>query len=48
MNNKDVRYEIKNNNSSLGIEILDFDYNDIFDEKRSFCYQQESACKTIS
>jgi len=34
MNNKDVRYEIKNNNSSLGIEILDFDYNDIFDEKR--------------
>ena len=35
MNNKDVRYEIKNNNSSLGIEILDFDYNDIFDEKRT-------------
>lgn len=34
MNNKDVRYEIKNNNSSLGIEILDFDYNDIFDKKR--------------
>ena len=34
MNNKDVRYEIKNNNSSLGIEILDFYYNDIFDEKR--------------
>ena len=34
MNNKDVRYEIKNNNSSLGIEILDFDYNDIFDENR--------------
>lgn len=34
MNNKDVRYEIKKNNSSLGIEILDFDYNDIFDKKR--------------
>ena len=34
MNNKDVRYEIKNNNSSLGIEIIDFDYNDIFDKKR--------------
>ena len=34
MNNKDVRYEIKNNNSSLGVEILDFDYNDIFDKKR--------------
>ena len=34
MNNKDVRYEIKNNNSTLGIEILDFDYNDIFDKKR--------------
>lgn len=34
MNNKGVRYKIKNNNSSLGIEILDFDYNDIFDKKR--------------
>jgi len=34
MNNKNVRYKIKNNNSSLGIEILDFDYNDIFDKKR--------------
>ena len=34
MNNTIVEYKIKNNNSSLGVEILDFDYDHIFDDAR--------------
>jgi len=34
MNNKSVGYKIKNNNSSLGVEILDFEYDHIFDKKK--------------
>ena len=34
MNNTIVEYKIKNNNSSLGVEILDFEYDHIFDDAR--------------
>lgn len=34
MNNTIVKYKIKNNNSSLGVEILDFEYDHIFDKKK--------------
>ena len=34
MNNTIVKYKIKNNNSSLGVEILDFEYDHIFDDAR--------------
>ena len=34
MNNKSVRYNIKNNNSSTGVEILDFEYDHIFDQTK--------------
>ena len=34
MNNKIVEYKIKNNNSTLGVEILDFEYDHIFNDAR--------------
>ena len=34
MNNKSVGYKIKNNNSSLGVEVLDFEYDHIFDKTK--------------
>ena len=34
MNNKSVGYKIKNNNSSLGVEVLDFEYGHIFDKTK--------------